>query len=680
MRLMKAAGLAVMCVCVSWAKFDPCRFNFGYKAETGNFSEADIVAQYTWSGTGLENDVRQMLGSCRGSGKTPALYMYIIAKSSGLGDCNTGGGLCSAGAEYIRNNKEKIKGLYRSYADAIRNSFGTDDPILLLMEPDYFQYAQPGNQNGNPLSFEEAGMFIGECIDIVKGSLPNALVSLDLSPWIEDQGVTDHWFRALPLSKVDFMNTSGGVSQASSTLIKGDNRLTWKKVHDATGKCIIADAGYGVGGGGTGHDAGWDDVKNVNSRISEGVLAIIQFSPKPDWDNTIRSISGQLASPICGCGVSYTLTVTATVGGTVTKSPDKNNFEENETVTLTAEPDEGYTFAGWSGDVSGSSSSVSVKMDGDRDITAEFIVDNGRPTYSLDVTVSGSGIVEIAPEKTYYDSGAVVTLTVYTVNGATFNGWSGALSGTGTLVTLPMNGNTSVTASFSGDDIQPVENLIKNGGFSEGTGNWSLSVYDNAQAGGSVVDGRYKVSAQNTGSELWNIQLTQGGIALEKGESYTLTFTASAESNTTIQVNIGMPAAPYESFSTEHDIELSAETKTYTIDFTMAKESTSDARLEFNAGKSSGSWLIDDVELAIQMSIDVNSPESYLQGRYNPPVSGNEHVVVRWFDHAGRLLRSVSGTRQNCMKLHDGMPAGSFIMVIQAGDRRIIRRGISCGR
>ena len=679
MRLIKTAGVfSLLLIQLSWAKFDPCRFNFGCKAGTGNFAEVDIIAQYTWQGTGLEGDIAQMLGDCKNSNKTPALYMYVIAKSSGLGDCNTGGGLCSAGANYIRNNKDKIRNIYKSYASSIKNTFGTTEPIILFMEPDYFQYAQPGSQGGNPLSFSEAGEFIEECVDIIKAELPNAYVSLDLSPWIADQGVANQWLNALPLAKVDFMNTSGGISQAGSNMIKSENKLSWSAVHDITGKCIFADAGYGVGGGGTGHDAAWDDVNNINNRIANGVMGIIQFSPKGDWGNTIKSISGQLNTPICSCGRKFSLNVTAGKGGKVTVDPEAQSYDSGSTVTLTATPDNGYTFKSWGGDGSGTDATLEITVNSDMKITASFVDPDAKPTYTLTITTKGSGLVTVDPEKVDYDSGTTVTLEVFSVNGGVFNGWGGALSGSGTFVSLVMNGDKTVSATFSGEDVKPAENLVKNGGFTDGTTGWNLGNYDNGKANGTVENDAYKLAIESTGGESWNIQLTQCGIALTKGERYELAFIASAPSATKVIVNIGMAASPYTSFSEEREIELTSQAIKHTIAFTMKEESTTDARLEFNVGLASGNLTIDDISLAPEQTIDVQAP--YKIGSEKAACSDNGKVDIFWYDFHGRLLHQVSGNYSTLIRGRTLRYPGSHIAVVRIGDRRIIKRVVTLNR
>jgi len=68
---------------------------------------------------------------------------------------------------------------------------------------------------------------------------------------------------------------------------------------------------------------------------------------------------------------TYTLSISS-ANGTVTKNPEKATYNHGETVALTVEPAEGYEFAGWSGDLTGSSNPATLTMTSNRSITAGF--------------------------------------------------------------------------------------------------------------------------------------------------------------------------------------------------------------------------------------------------------------------------------------------------------------------
>ncbi len=230
-------------------------------------------------------------------GVTPVYYGYIIAFTArrdwGLQDCNVGTpNLCQKGADYIRENKARIKSQYEKYASETAEIWGTTEPIMWLMEPDYFQYADE-SQNGGGLSYAELGAFMHELVGVIRQHLPNAVISMDISPWIPDQQA---WFAAFTMDDFTYMNTSGGGTEADSEKIRNVNHTTWREVFELTGKGIIADDGYGVGGGSIGHDDTWDDATNLNARIADGVVGITQANPKQNWDTVIAGVRPQLNS------------------------------------------------------------------------------------------------------------------------------------------------------------------------------------------------------------------------------------------------------------------------------------------------------------------------------------------------------------------------------------------------
>jgi len=90
---------------------------------------------------------------------------------------------------------------------------------------------------------------------------------------------------------------------------------------------------------------------------------------------------------------AYTLSVSVNPygGGTVTKSPDKAAYAKGEYVTLYASPSSGYDFDYWSGGASGYSTSVSVYMDGNKSVVANFKKQLPPPTQLVSFAVHSKG-------------------------------------------------------------------------------------------------------------------------------------------------------------------------------------------------------------------------------------------------------------------------------------------------
>jgi uncharacterized repeat protein (TIGR02543 family) len=89
-----------------------------------------------------------------------------------------------------------------------------------------------------------------------------------------------------------------------------------------------------------------------------------------------RSVTASFSQNV----VSYTLSVAKSGSGTVISSPGgincgsacSANYASGTSVTLTASPASGYSFAGWSGGCSGTSTSCTVSMTAARSVTASF--------------------------------------------------------------------------------------------------------------------------------------------------------------------------------------------------------------------------------------------------------------------------------------------------------------------
>jgi len=143
--------------------------------------------------------------------------------------------------------------------------------------------------------------------------------------------------------------------------------------------------------------------------------------------------------------ITYALTVSTVGQGTVSRSPDQASYASGSTVQLTATPASGWSFSSWSGDASGSSSSLAVSMTGNKAVTATFT----QNTYTVTASTVGQGTVSKTPSQATYTYGASVQLTATPTAGWVFTGWGGDLSGSVNPATLTVDGNKAVTATFT---------------------------------------------------------------------------------------------------------------------------------------------------------------------------------------------------------------------------------------
>ena len=103
-----------------------------------------------------------------------------------------------------------------------------------------------------------------------------------------------------------------------------------------------------------------------------------------------------------GVSNQYTLTVTiapSNEAGSVSKSPNKSTYGNGDTVSLTANPNSGYTFSHWTGDASGSTNPITLTMDGNKTVTANFTQANA-PDILVTPLTYDFGNVKVKKSKT----------------------------------------------------------------------------------------------------------------------------------------------------------------------------------------------------------------------------------------------------------------------------------------
>ncbi|RZN62496.1 MAG: hypothetical protein EF811_02720 [Methanonatronarchaeia archaeon] len=124
------------------------------------------------------------------------------------------------------------------------------------------------------------------------------------------------------------------------------------------------------------------------------------------------------------------------------------DFEEGTEVEVQAMPDDGWKFSHWSGDISSDSRTVTVTMDSDKSIKANF-VEKEPETYTLNTDTVGSGSIgpSFYPE---FEKGEEITLNAYPDDGWEFNYWGGDVSGSlSSSITVTMDSDKEVIAHFS---------------------------------------------------------------------------------------------------------------------------------------------------------------------------------------------------------------------------------------
>jgi len=171
---------------------------------------------------------------------------------------------------------------------------------------------------------------------------------------------------------------------------------------------------------------------------------------------SIFLITVALIAGMVGCAptaAQYNLTISSTEGGeVVTPGEGALTYDEGEVIDLVAEPEDGYRFVNWTGDVSTiadiNAASTTITMNGDYSIMASFVA-----VHRLTVSSTAGGAVTVPGEGAFtYDKGTLIALVAQPDEGYQFVNWTGDVDSIADVnsasTTITMNGDYTISANF----------------------------------------------------------------------------------------------------------------------------------------------------------------------------------------------------------------------------------------
>ncbi len=141
---------------------------------------------------------------------------------------------------------------------------------------------------------------------------------------------------------------------------------------------------------------------------------------------------------------TYELEVNVEGHGNVDIAPDMDEYDHGGEVTLTASPEEGWYFAEWTGAHTGTEEEITIIMDEDKVVTANFEI------YEYDLTINVEGEGSTIPEEGAhtYEYGEEVLIEATPDDGWYFEEWTGDHTGTDEGLTVVMDEDKEITAHF----------------------------------------------------------------------------------------------------------------------------------------------------------------------------------------------------------------------------------------
>ena len=176
-----------------------------------------------------------------------------------------------------------------------------------------------------------------------------------------------------------------------------------------------------------------------------------------DEDMTVNATFIEDISP------KYTVNVSVIgPGNTINPGPGSYMYPEGSEISVSAIPDSGADFIGWTGDFPGMDNPLNFTVNDNVSIVANF--EDSTVYYELTMIVEGSGSTIPSVGTHVYEEGTVVDLEAIADVDWEFNHWEGDISGTSNQSSITMDSNKTVIANFTMIDTSVTLTLNINGG------------------------------------------------------------------------------------------------------------------------------------------------------------------------------------------------------------------------
>jgi len=228
---------------------------------------------------------------------------------------------------------------------------------------------------------------------------------------------------------------------------------------------------------------------------------------------------------------TYSLKVNVVGSGSVTKSPDQPSYASGIVVTLTASPEAGCVFNGWSGALTGNANPATITMNGAKTVAATFttlpseiIVDDVNAVFVGTWTSSSSPSGYFGSGYRYHTSGTGANTATWSFNIPTAGSWQVFARWTSGTNRATM---AKYTVNYAGGSTVVQVNQQTNGGvwfslgvFSFNVGTRSVVLSDNAD-GYVVIADAVKLVPRAAAAHIYIEHTYRGDLVVDIGVGNT---------------------------------------------------------------------------------------------------------------------------------------------------------------
>lgn len=246
----------------------------------------------------------------------------------------------------------------------------------------YSQFMSAVNSEGAEISVRRRGWVFVVGGDVVNSLTFNVLHPVNLSDTINNNSIV----LSLSYGQVDFLFTGDAEQEAEASMLTegivpdveilkvghhgSETASSLQFLQVAKPECAIYMAGEGNSYGHP-HEETIVNLCEVGAEIyGTDIHGTIVITTDGETYNVLPS--NNVPPVVCPTTMTHDLTINVDGQGTTNPSVGTYEYDSGTQVTITASPASGWGFDHWSGDTSGTSSTVVITMDSDKDVTAYF--------------------------------------------------------------------------------------------------------------------------------------------------------------------------------------------------------------------------------------------------------------------------------------------------------------------